>query len=146
MEIFYPPFPFTSPSPTLLNISQRIMTMFGKVLLLRKTSYIFGGDLFDYLAVIINDGCFFCAYFGGFRGICVNQCVNKIGYEHLSIRCFLLIKETIQCQTIKECNLHSFMSIENRFSIFRYGQVPLLSMISYPSDARSKQCRLLRMG
>ena len=36
--------------------------------------------------------------------------------------------------------------IENRFSIFRYGQVPLLSMISYPSDARSKLCRLLRMG
>ena len=44
--------------------------------------------------------------FGGFRGICVNQ----IGYEYLSIRCFLLIKETIQWQTIKECNLHSFMS------------------------------------
>ena len=88
----------------------------------------------------------FFEVFRGFRGICVNQCVNKIGYEHLSIRCFLLIKETIQCQTIKECNLHSFMSIENRFSIFRYGQVPLLSMISYPSDARSKQCRLLRMG
>ncbi len=56
------------------------MTMFGEVLLLRKTSYIFDGGLIENKAVTNQASAFLCLFLsisGSFRGICVNQCVNR---------------------------------------------------------------------
>ena len=56
------------------------MTMFGEVLLLRKTSYIFDGGLIENKAVTNQETAFLCLFLsisGRFRGICVNQCVNR---------------------------------------------------------------------
>ena len=63
MEIFYPPLSnhqSNSNSPQYLtknydDVREGVVTT--------KTSYIFGGDLFDYQAVIRDDDCFFYVIF-----------------------------------------------------------------------------------